>query len=94
MLGRMVIGALLIVGGAAHAGEQTIKLKPAPGAAELRANCAACHSLDYIQLNSPFLDRKAWEAEVAKMIKVFGAPVKQEDIPAIVDYLTRNYGKE
>ena len=46
-----------------------------------------------MQLNSPFLDRKGWEAEVGKMIKAFGAPVKAEDVPAIVDYLAKNYGK-
>jgi len=30
---------------------------------------------------------------VNKMIKVMGAPIPQEDVPVIVDYLTRHYGK-
>jgi len=52
-----------------------------------------CHSLDYIQMNSTFLDRKGWEASVNKMIKVMGAPIRPDDVPLIVDYLNRNYGK-
>ena len=51
------------------------------------------YTLDYIQMNSVFLDRKGWEGSVTKMIKIMGAPIKSEDVPAIVDYLSRNYGK-
>ena len=40
------------------------------------------------------MDRKGWEAEVTKMMKAFGAPVKEEDVPAIVDYLAKEYGKQ
>jgi hypothetical protein len=43
-------------------------------------------------MNSRFLKRAGWEAEVAKMIKVMGAPIPEADVPRIVDYLTRNYG--
>jgi sulfite dehydrogenase (cytochrome) subunit B len=57
------------------------------------ANCEACHSLDYIRINAPFMTRKAWEAEVAKMITVFGAPIDPADARTIADYLVRNYGK-
>ncbi|ADO45204.1 sulfite dehydrogenase (cytochrome) subunit SorB [Hydrogenobacter thermophilus TK-6] len=76
------------------AGEEKVKLKDGEGKALVEANCSVCHSLDYIQMNSPFLDKKGWEAEVNKMIKVFGAPVKQEDVPKIVEYLTKYYGKK
>ncbi len=76
------------------AGEESIKLKEGKGKALVEANCSVCHSLDYIQMNSPFLNRKGWEASVNKMIKVMGAPIKPEDVPAIVDYLTKYYGKE
>ena len=44
-------------------------------------------------MNSPFLDRKGWEGSVTKMVKVMGAPIPAEDVPGIVDYLVRNYGK-
>ena len=59
----------------------------------VEANCVMCHSLDYIQMNSPFMDRKGWEASVNKMIKAFDARVKPEDVPKIVDYLAKAYGK-
>jgi mono/diheme cytochrome c family protein len=85
---------LAIACGASFAAESNFKLKPAPGVEQVQANCVACHSTDYVQLNSTFLDRKGWDAEVTKMIKAFGAPVRPEDVKAIVDYLTRNYGKE
>jgi hypothetical protein len=44
-------------------------------------------------MNSPFLDRKGWEASVAKMVKVMGAPLSEADTAAIVDYLSTSYGK-
>ena len=45
-------------------------------------------------MNSPFLDRKGWEAEVNKMVKVFGAPMEPEELTRVVDYLATNYGKK
>jgi sulfite dehydrogenase (cytochrome) subunit B len=44
-------------------------------------------------MNSPFLDRKGWEASVGKMIKTMGAPVAEADVQNIVDYLVSQYGK-
>jgi mono/diheme cytochrome c family protein len=78
---------------AAHADESQVVLKEGPGRDVVAANCSMCHSLDYIPMNSVFLDRKGWEGSVNKMIKAMGAPIKSEDVPVIVDYLTRNYGK-
>ena len=77
----------------AFAGEGDIRLKDAPGRELVAANCSMCHSLDYIQMNSPFLDRKGWEASVNKMIKAMGAPVAEADVQKIVDYLASQYGK-
>jgi mono/diheme cytochrome c family protein len=77
----------------AMAGEEKVKLKEGPGLDKVRQNCVACHSLDYIPLNSPFLDRKGWEATVAKMNKAYGAPIKPEDATIIAEYLAKNYGK-
>ena len=76
----------------ALAGEDAIALKEAPGRDVVVNNCAACHSLDYIQTNAPFPTQKVWDAEVTKMIKVFGAPIGDADAKAIVDYLAKNYG--
>jgi len=76
----------------AFADEQPIVLKQAPGLEKVESNCAACHSLDYIQMNSPFLNAAAWDAEVTKMIKAFSAPITDADAKAIADYLKANYG--
>ena len=77
----------------ALAGESEFQLKQGPGKSLAEANCSMCHSLDYIPMNSPFLDRKGWEASVNKMIKAMGAPVPAGDVQAIVDYLASQYGK-
>ena len=77
---------------AAQAEEPTVPLKDAPGHELVEGNCGACHSLDYIRTNSPFMTAKVWEAEVTKMINAFGAPIEPADAKAIIDYLARNYG--
>jgi len=76
----------------ALADEKPVALKQAPGLDKVEANCAACHSLDYIQMNSPFMNAATWDAEVTKMIKAFGAPISDADAAAIKDYLKANYG--
>ncbi|HLH48897.1 MAG TPA: cytochrome c [Roseiarcus sp.] len=77
---------------AAWGNEFSIALKPGPGAEVVANNCAACHSLDYVVLNSPFPTRAVWQTEVAKMIKVYGADISDDDARAIVEYLAKNYG--
>lgn len=85
--------ALLALAMPARADETAVRLKEGPGRQLVEANCVMCHSLDYIQMNSVFLDRKGWEASVNKMIKVMGAPVGEADAKAIVDYLATQYGR-
>ena len=85
--------AAMALSASALAGEEAIKLKDGPGVDKVRQNCIACHSLDYIPLNSPFLDEKGWEAVVAKMANAFKAPIKEEDRKPIAEYLARYYGK-
>ena len=85
-----ILGALTAAVAAAE--EQPINLKKAPGVEKVEGNCAACHSLDYVQMNSKFLNAAGWNAEVAKMINVFGAPINAADAKSIADYLTANYG--
>jgi sulfite dehydrogenase (cytochrome) subunit B len=76
----------------AMAEEKLIDLKKAPGLDKVEGNCGACHSLDYIQMNSPFPNAALWDAEVTKMIKAFGAPINEADAKTIKEYLTKNYG--
>lgn len=84
--------------------EQQIRLSVLPVCPRVRSNpryskrCRANfrssrNRSDYIQMNSPFMDRKVWGAEVTKMIKVFGAPVSDEDAKTIIEYLTKDHGK-
>jgi mono/diheme cytochrome c family protein len=91
---RTILAALAaaLLATAAIAEEQEIKLKAGPGLDKVEGNCNACHSLDYIQMNSPFLNAAQWEAEVKKMIGAMGAPIKEEDAKAIMEYLKANYG--
>ena len=90
---KTIVLLTLLMAASAFADESAIKLKEGAGGDLVEKDCVACHSLDYIPMNSPFLDRKGWEASVTKMIKAMGAPIAAEDVPGLVDYLVRNYGK-
>ena len=76
----------------AAAQEKPVQLKPAPGLDKVEGNCSGCHSLDYIVMNSPFPNAALWDAEIAKMIKAFGASISQTDAKVIADYLKQHYG--
>jgi mono/diheme cytochrome c family protein len=76
----------------AAAEEKPVDLAKGTGLDKVEANCAGCHSLDYIIMNSPFASAAAWDAEVTKMIKAYGAPIGDADAKAIKDYLSKNYG--
>jgi hypothetical protein len=76
----------------AHGGEKSLKLASGAQAMLVELRCSTCHSLDYIVMNSSFLDRAAWEAEVRKMMKVMGAPIPESDVTPIVEYLAQHYG--
>jgi len=89
---RTMIALLLIAAAPALAQESQLRLRDGPGRQLVEANCVMCHSLDYIPMNSPFLDRKGWEASVTKMIKVMGAPIAEADAQKIADYLAGQYG--
>jgi mono/diheme cytochrome c family protein len=88
-----LILAAALTAGIVFAQERRLELRDGPGRDKVEANCASCHSLDYIQANSPFMNRQVWDAEVTKMIKAFGAPISDADAKEIVDYLAKNYGQ-
>lgn len=92
---RFAMAAVLCaLASVALADEAAVKLKPVGDYVTVTASCTPCHSLDYIGMNSPFLDDKGWTATVTKMIKVMGAKISQEDADKIVAYLAKNYGKQ
>jgi sulfite dehydrogenase (cytochrome) subunit B len=73
--------------------EEAAAFKPGPNLDVVKNNCTACHSADYIstQPQGPKFKRDFWQAEVTKMIKVYGAPIDDADVPKIVDYLAATY---
>jgi hypothetical protein len=83
---------LLALFGTACAQESRVALKDGPGRDKAQ-QCVACHSLDYIQMNSRFLDKAGWTASINKMINAFGAPIAKEDVETLAEYFAQNYGK-
>ncbi len=84
--------AAALSGPAAFADETRVHLKDAPETPTVVAGCSVCHSVDYIQMNSRFMKRAGWDAEVKKMVTVLGAPVSADDQARILEYLVREYG--
>jgi sulfite dehydrogenase (cytochrome) subunit B len=73
--------------------DQTAGFKPGPNLEVVQNNCTACHSADYVntQPRGPKFKKDFWQAEVTKMIKVYGAPIDDADAAKIVDYLAATY---
>ena len=72
--------------------QETATLKPGPGLDATNAQCRTCHSLDYILTQPRDKPLAFWKAEVEKMKKVYGAPIPDDQIDPIADYLARSYG--
>ena len=66
-------------------------LAPGPGMELAQRACQMCHSTDYIT-TQPRGGEAQWRGVVTKMIKVYGAPIPEDEVPAIVEYLTHHYG--
>jgi sulfite dehydrogenase (cytochrome) subunit B len=73
--------------------EESVAFRPGPNLELVQNNCTACHSADYvaIQPRGPKFKKDFWQAEVIKMIKVYGAPIEEADVPKIVEYLAATY---
>jgi len=104
---RVVAVAVTVAAGLSTAQEPTAKpgaalQAPAPASSdelavgpgrEKAAQCGSCHSLDYIRMNSRFLDLAGWTTVVNKMANAFGAPIPKDDVDAIARYLAEHYGR-
>jgi sulfite dehydrogenase (cytochrome) subunit B len=73
--------------------EETAAFKPGPNLETVQNNCTACHSADYVktQPRGEKFKKDFWQAEVTKMIKVYGAPIDDADVGKIVEYLAATY---
>jgi hypothetical protein len=101
MMKRIVLLAIALATGfgsvtAAPIGYQTpdevAAFRPGPNLDVVKNNCSACHSADYVSTQPPMKNKRDfWQAEVTKMIKVYGAPIDDADVGKIVDYLAATY---
>ena len=75
--------------------EDTARLveSPLPGYPLAMAMCYTCHSTDYVR-TQPVSSRTYWKAAVVKMQKTFGAPIPEDAVEPITDYLVKTYGAE
>ena len=96
----LAIAAIALALGTVHAApvsytlpDETAAYKPGPNLDVVKNNCSACHSADYVntQPRGEKFKKDFWQAEVTKMIKVYGAPIADADVGKIVDYLTATY---
>ncbi len=73
---------------------QTMQYRPSdlPGYLLTVQQCSTCHSVEYTEYQPPTTGIGYWNAQVIRMKKVFNAPIADEDIPVIVDYLSKTYG--
>lgn len=84
--------AFVAVGATIKLPDETAAYKAIPGVELANGYCLTCHSADYAAYQPPNLPRAFWFAEVTKMKNVFGAPISDDQVPAIVDYFVRAYG--
>jgi hypothetical protein len=71
--------------------EETAEYRVGSGVDLARSYCMGCHSADYVLTQPPGMSRSFWEAEVNKMKKAFGAPLPDDQVTPLVDYLVRTY---
>ena len=65
--------------------------KNGPGVELAIAQCVLCHSADYISTQPP-LPRATWKTTVQKMREKYGAPLPEDKVEPMVDYLVKTYG--
>jgi mono/diheme cytochrome c family protein len=71
----------------------TVAFKPGAGAELATGQCLVCHSAQYVT-TQPVFPRAFWKASVEKMQKKYGAPIPDEQIAPLVEYLVHTYGNE
>ena len=102
-MNRLVVALAMLAAGSAGATTKTyqsppdsvtLKASALPGYTRAQALCSSCHSAEYMQYQPPSAARPYWDTMVKRMKAVFKAPVPDEDMPLIVDYLVKTYGNE
>src|SRR6266446_4255689 len=70
---------------------ETSAFKQDTGAEIANGQCLTCHSVEYVVMQPP-MPRAFWKGSVQKMQQKYGAPIPDDQVEAVVDYLTKNYG--
>ena len=101
MNSKLIVSAALVFATATSAVALEIKLpgetatyKPSslPGYNLTLQRCLICHSAEYVNFQPTTSTPAYWKATVLKMRKPFGAPLSDEDVETITDYLVKTYG--
>ena len=76
--------------------QETASYQPSelPGYRLVQQNCMTCHAAQYVSSQPSSLGRAYWDATVKKMKTAYGAPLRDEDLPVMADYLVKTYGAE
>jgi len=67
------------------------EIKMGKGFDAVQANCLMCHSFGYI-INQGPQSSDFWAKKIEKMIVHFKAPMSDEDVVTVTDYLFEHYG--
>jgi mono/diheme cytochrome c family protein len=62
-------------------------LPPGEGREAFAANCLSCHSTRYVTMQPASFDEAKWAEEVKKMVKPYGAPIADEQVGPIAQYI-------
>jgi alcohol dehydrogenase (cytochrome c) len=82
---------VLLTGSSLASAQQANQLPPGPGRDVTATTCSKCHSL--ANITSQHKDRDGWNTTITKMV-TYGAAGSDEDFAQILDYLTKNFGKD
>ena len=72
---------------------ETGAFKQDTGAEIANGQCLICHSVEYVTMQ-PRMPRAFWKASVEKMQKKYGAPIPDDQVAPLVEYLVHTYGNE
>ena len=70
---------------------ETGTFKQNAGAEIANGQCLVCHSVEYVTSQPP-MQRAFWKASIQKMQQKYAAPIPDDQVEALADYLTKNYG--
>jgi len=83
--------ALFLLTSVSLAAAQSKPLPPGPMQAKVKATCTQCHNAS--RITEQHLTRQEWSEQLDKMVAL-GAEVPDSDRPALLNYLTKNFGPQ